>query len=110
MRMWLWLVLAVGCVGPDKPEPLDSVGGIPTDTAETSDDTGSPAAPECGNGTVEPGEACDDGGESADCDADCTEVMCGDGLANATAGEACDDGGESAECDADCSRGAGNEG
>ena len=32
----------------------------------------------------------DDAGESATCDDDCTGVMCGDGVANATAGEACD--------------------
>ncbi|HJL27901.1 MAG TPA: hypothetical protein RMI62_02330, partial [Polyangiaceae bacterium LLY-WYZ-15_(1-7)] len=57
---------------------------------------------QCGNGVVEAGEDCDDGGESATCDADCTAVMCGDGVANATAGETCDDGGESASCDADC--------
>jgi MYXO-CTERM domain-containing protein len=56
----------------------------------------------CGDGNVDPGEACDDAGESADCDADCTLVTCGDGLANASAGEACDDAGESADCDADC--------
>ena len=38
------------------------------------------------------GEECDDGGESATCDTDCTFVECGDGTVNATAGEECDDG------------------
>ena len=57
---------------------------------------------ECGDGTTDPDEDCDDEGESATCDADCTVVECGDGLANATAGEDCDDAGESATCNADC--------
>ena len=49
------------------------------------------------------GETCDDGGESATCDADCSAASCGDGTTNTTAGEACDDSGQSATCDADCS-------
>jgi cysteine-rich repeat protein len=56
----------------------------------------------CGNGFVDPGEACDDSGESATCDADCTAASCGDGTVNSTAGETCDDSGETATCDADC--------
>ncbi len=57
----------------------------------------------CGDGKVQSGEDCDDGGESATCNADCTAVACGDGKLNATAGEACDDGPTgSATCDADC--------
>ena len=47
---------------------------------------------ECGNGTIEGAEACDDGGESATCDDDCTAVACGDGFINETAGEECEDG------------------
>src|SRR6185436_12683362 len=46
--------------------------------------------------------ACDDGGESKTCNADCTVSSCGDGVTNATAGEDCDGAGESADCDADC--------
>ncbi len=57
----------------------------------------------CGNGVAEAGEDCDDGGESATCNADCTTASCGDGVLNTAAGEACDDGGESATCNADCS-------
>src|SRR5690606_4097084 len=38
------------------------------------------------------GEDCDGMGESAMCDADCTIVMCGDGVVNTAAGEGCDDG------------------
>ncbi len=56
----------------------------------------------CGNGVVESGEACDDGGESTTCNFDCTISACGDSVVNMTAGEDCDDGGESANCDADC--------
>ncbi len=58
----------------------------------------------CGSGTVEGPEACDDGGESASCDVDCTFTVCGDLLVNSTAGEDCDEGGldDSATCDADC--------
>jgi hypothetical protein len=46
----------------------------------------------CGNGNLDPGEDCDAGGESTDCDDDCTSVACGDGYLNAAAGELCDDG------------------
>jgi hypothetical protein len=58
--------------------------------------------PMCGNGMIEFGEDCDDSGESATCDADCTAASCGDGTTNATASETCDDAGESATCDDDC--------
>ncbi|MCK6554690.1 DUF4215 domain-containing protein [Candidatus Binatia bacterium] len=49
------------------------------------------AANQCGNGALDPGEVCDDGGESATCDDDCTLAACGDGTVNRTAGEECDD-------------------
>ncbi len=51
-----------------------------------------PPGPSCGDGNVDVGEACDDGGESATCNVNCTVLACGDGVLNATAGEACDDG------------------
>jgi formylglycine-generating enzyme required for sulfatase activity len=58
----------------------------------------------CGDGVQNAlaGELCDDGGESAGCDVDCTPSACGDGVANAAAGEQCDDAGDSARCDGDC--------
>jgi len=56
----------------------------------------------CGDGSVAPGEECDDGGESAACDADCTWRTCGDGTTNLTAGEECDDAGETVFCNDDC--------
>ena len=52
---------------------------------------------ECGNGVVEPGEACDDGGETLDCNADCTLADCGDGIFNPFA--------EQCEFDVNCSVG-----
>ncbi|MEM9461511.1 MAG: fibrinogen-like YCDxxxxGGGW domain-containing protein [Myxococcota bacterium] len=56
----------------------------------------------CGDGIIDDDEQCDDGGESARCNADCTIAVCGDGMLNAAAGEQCDDGGESRDCDVDC--------
>ncbi|HWB74309.1 MAG TPA: hypothetical protein VG755_05125 [Nannocystaceae bacterium] len=53
---------------------------------------------------VEAGEDCDDGDESATCDADCTSVACGDGTVNAAALEECDaaDAIDGDGCDVDC--------
>jgi cysteine-rich repeat protein len=58
----------------------------------------------CGNGIVESWEECDDTGESAICDTDCTIAECGDGTLNTTAGEECDDGNLVAldGCEPDC--------
>lgn len=45
----------------------------------------------CGDGYVYKNvESCDGMGESADCDADCSRVQCGDEVTNAAAGEQCD--------------------
>jgi len=119
----VWLVLLGGTAC--RVAPPDA-GGYerPTDTAATSTTTGElPDASStsgvdaessgteatstggiavCGDGVVDVGEDCDDGGESVRCDEDCTAVLCGDGIVNATAGEGCDDGGESVRCDEDC--------
>lgn len=47
----------------------------------------------CGDGHIWVGmEDCDDGGETAQCNADCSLASCGDGYVNAVAGEVCDDG------------------
>lgn len=51
----------------------------------------------CGNGIIEAGEDCDTSGESATCNADCSAVLCGDGILNASAGEECDDGDDNAD-------------
>jgi cysteine-rich repeat protein len=57
----------------------------------------------CGDGIVDIDEACDDAGESASCNADCSVAECGDAIVNRRAAEVCDDAGESASCNADCS-------
>ena len=61
---------------------------------------------DCGNGIVDAcvGEICDDLGESAACNVDCTLARCGDALVNNTAGEQCDDGNTVSGdgCDAAC--------
>jgi hypothetical protein len=44
----------------------------------------------CGDGVVAGEEECDDGAESAACNADCTVARCGDGIVNETAGEDCE--------------------
>lgn len=57
----------------------------------------------CGDGIIHTGvEECDGAGVKSWCDADCTFVSCGDGVANGVAGEHCDDGGDSKTCDEDC--------
>lgn len=61
--------------------------------------------PTCGNGVIEAGEQCDDAGESAACNVDCTHTQCGDGYVNENAGEICDDGednGKGGHCNRDC--------
>ena len=51
------------------------------------------AAQECGNGRIEPGEACDDGAcGSSTCTTTCVAVVCGDGIVSQ--GELCDDANE----------------
>lgn len=98
---------------PDSGEgPLPTTGSTsgPSDgTTVALDDSSSGPGPgttdapaQCGDGVVGGDEACDDAGESAACNADCTTAACGDGLLNVTAGETCDDGRASAACDADC--------
>jgi cysteine-rich repeat protein len=71
-----------------------------------SDDGGTSAAV-CGNGVLDPGEACDDGNAvSGDgCNATCTsEEYCGNGIVDTLQGEECDDGNivSGDGCAADC--------
>jgi MYXO-CTERM domain-containing protein len=65
-------------------DPVVGAGDTPATTLN--------ACPVCGDGATTYPETCDDSGESAACDADCTDATCGDGTLNATAGEGCDDG------------------
>jgi cysteine-rich repeat protein len=62
--------------------------------------------PSCGDGTRDPGEPCDSGAASEECDADCTAPHCGDGVVNTAAGEECDDGNaeELDACSSQCAR------
>ena len=65
-----------------------------------------PSAPVCGNGRVEPGEACDDGNQddTDGCLSTCVEARCGDGVVHAGV-EACDlgaDNSDSGACTTSC--------
>lgn len=55
----------------------------------------------CGDGDVSNAEECDDAGESAACDLDCTFPACGDGIFNMSV-EECDDGVQTAGCEVNC--------
>jgi cysteine-rich repeat protein len=83
----------------------------PTDPSTTDSSTTDPSTSEsesagdnCGNGVVDPGEACDDGNTNEDdaCTSACTEPFCGDGIPSGN--EACDDGNVSSNdaCLNDC--------
>ncbi len=57
----------------------------------------------CGDGDATPDEECDDMGESATCDVNCTLALCGDSTFNPTSGELCDSGGiATPTCNPDC--------
>ena len=110
------ILASTGC--PDSTTPLeptddtgedstgDDTGTVSLSVGETADpmaeDSSGGPSTVCGDGMVEGDEDCDDAGESATCNADCTAAACGDGVVNAAAGEVCDAGGETPECDADC--------
>lgn len=83
---------STGTTSTSEPEP---------DT-DTLDDTTMPKPPNCGDGIVDADEACDGGGETAECNINCTTSTCGDGIPNTADGEDCDDGAESETCNANC--------
>ncbi len=79
------------CAGGVCVEGADSPCADGLKCVETSDSCMEP----CGDGEVDPGEACDDGGANSDttpdaCRSDCTAAGCGDGVTDS--GEDCDDG------------------
>ncbi|MBL8943089.1 MAG: DUF4215 domain-containing protein [Myxococcales bacterium] len=81
----------------DTGSTADSSADSSSSAADSSGDTTSSttsAAGVCGDGAVDDGEDCDDAGESAACDTDCTFAECGDTVTNTAALEACDDGNE----------------
>src|SRR5689334_7235962 len=69
----LALALQGGCANE-----LPAVSG--EETSSGSSGAESTMAPICGNGIVEAGESCDDGVETATCNANCTLAGCGDGI------------------------------
>ncbi|MBX7078349.1 MAG: hypothetical protein K1X88_04110 [Nannocystaceae bacterium] len=79
-----------------------NLGLIDPTTLPTRDTPGAANRCACGDGVIIIGETCDDAGESAACDSDCSTPSCGDALLNVAAGESCDGGGETAACNADC--------
>jgi len=97
------------CVGSDPEDPCEDVvvclsGGalcridLDQDTSACVG-TALPTAPCCGNGIVDPSEACDEGGSNSDepdatCRVDCRVARCGDGIVDPGRGEMCDDGNE----------------
>ncbi|MCP3982355.1 MAG: hypothetical protein GY716_23885 [bacterium] len=84
----------------------DFLVGSPTFTDEGRVDAGAVYIVDsiCGDGVVDVGEACDDGGVSTTCNVNCTLATCGDAILNDDAGEECDDGNllNGDDCDAAC--------
>lgn len=70
--------------------PSDSTDDATRDTGEdvSADVDVAPDATTCGDGTLQPGEECDDGNRVDDdlCTNACTEARCGDGIRNQTIG------------------------
>jgi cysteine-rich repeat protein len=58
----------------------------------------------CGDGKLQAGEVCDEAGNTATCDGDCSKPSCGDGYLNTAANEECDDGNpdDTDACRKDC--------
>lgn len=86
MRVWLALFGLWACNGDDPETPAAD------DTDVQAPDE---APPPCGDGDLDPGEACDEGTANSDTVADacrttCLLAACGDGVVDG--GEACDDG------------------
>ena len=86
---------------------LPTTGAPTTTDGMTGGDTAtSGPGPTCGDGVVDPGEACDDGpgnGPGKPCNAMCQANTCGDG--DQGPGEQCDDGAQNADtnsCKSDC--------
>ena len=78
-------------VGVSDTDPAQPTGSTTTDEPTGTTTSGPP--PACGDGTVDPGETCDDGNLADDdgCTAQCQPATCGDGLVYVGM-EECDDG------------------
>ena len=108
---WISLCFAVlpSCGGEGGgTKAVEESGGAGSVDSADSADSGEPwVQPGCGDGVVDPGEACDDGAANSDtaadaCRTDCQLPRCGDGVVDTD--EACDDGNEAAGdgCDPAC--------
>lgn len=79
--------------GPNEPTPTtDPTAGATTDVTSTGASTTDLDALVCGDGHLDPGEACDHGTDNANsgaCTLECKLALCGDGLVWAGV-EACD--------------------
>lgn len=87
----------VHCVGDNTEGQLGD--GTRQSTATAVQVLGLPApvsgpTPECGDRFLGNSETCDDGTETARCNADCTLSQCGDGVLNPSAGETCETNGD----------------
>jgi cysteine-rich repeat protein len=91
-----------GTEGPDGDTSCSN--SLDDDCDGLTDGNDSDCQPACGNGWLDPGEGCDDGGESPACDTDCSVAQCGNETLNVTAGEQCDDGNtlDFDGCSSDC--------
>jgi hypothetical protein len=61
--------------GEGSSSDVVSTSALDTSTGEPGDTV---VEPGCGNGILEAGETCDDQGQTATCDEDCTPVDCGE--------------------------------
>jgi hypothetical protein len=84
-------------------------GSAPTCDPATlkCDEDGDACYARCGDGVVDSGEECDEGGANSDavdasCRTDCTDAGCGDGVVDS--GEECDDGASNSDSAADACR------
>ncbi len=84
------------CVG-GPPRACADADPCTVDTCNETTDAceHTPGAGCCGNGTIDPGETCDDGNriDGDGCSATCRDAACGDGVVDELRGEQCDDGG-----------------
>jgi cysteine-rich repeat protein len=101
----LLLVVGAACFYHPTGSTPATDSEAPQDTSSGSTSTSS--AGECGDGQLDPGEACDDGNRAPDdgCEDDCSVTpapLCGNGLLDP--GEQCDDGNtlDGDACQADC--------
>lgn len=103
------------CAGCKRTSCGDGIVQSEIETCDDGADNGAPGrcnltcdgtvSQDCGDGLSGAGKSCDDQGESASCNPDCSAAVCGDGYVNAMAGETCDDGDQNGQpnfCNVDC--------